>query len=318
MTEQQIYVLMAKTPDIRAVQIADALDQETDDVVAALGPLMRIGHVEQKNGKSPSGFPVLQYNLTDKFRQSAEYQPVAAILAKQKDAVAPQPTAPVTKRIDADGQPVIRKQTSAGAEVTIKSASAATQTAAAQEVSRADLGIAYVTKMKRPVTNQEMRQAMGLHKGQAPSGWLGAAIRNNKVHKAGDMWAAGPRPAEQVEGAPKVPVFTTLTEPMNAPSATTSPANAVKSAVVGDVFVAAPGAEALASAVAAIAVAPTLQQSPVFRCGYWSDGVLELQRDGSTIARLEQREGEQLVGFFQRMLANNAAPVQTSARARTE
>jgi hypothetical protein len=70
MNDQQIYTLMAKTPKIRAVQIADALDQELEDVQKALRPLVEIGDVVESDGRSPNGYPTKIYDLSDKFKRS--------------------------------------------------------------------------------------------------------------------------------------------------------------------------------------------------------------------------------------------------------
>lgn len=52
---------------------------------------------------------------------------------------------------------------------------------------------------------------------------------------------------------------------------------------------------------------------PVFRCGIWSDGVLELQRDGATFTTLTRGEGEQMAAFIGRMLV----AVEPAEEART-
>lgn len=51
------------------------------------------------------------------------------------------------------------------------------------------------------------------------------------------------------------------------------------------------------------APAPAAPTAPtIFRCGLWSDGVLELQRDGVQVVALNRGEHEQLADFMGRML----------------
>jgi hypothetical protein len=148
--------------------------------------------------------------------------------------------------------------------------------------SKAQLGIEYVSKHS-PVKEADLAKAMGLAKGQYASAYLTVAISNGHIHKEGGVWKTGP--------APKAGVMTSLFKTKADPAPAAQPARAVTADPT-----AVPGAA-------------------IFRCGLWSDGVLELQRDGSTVAVLEQAEGEQLVSFVNRMLVNPlGTAVQTSTQ----
>lgn len=89
---------MAKKANIRAVDIADALDQDLGDVSRALRPLVDVGNVDQHSGLGPSGAPSQLYNLSDAFKQSLEYATVLAIVnaeKRQEPAPAAAPQVPV-------------------------------------------------------------------------------------------------------------------------------------------------------------------------------------------------------------------------------
>jgi hypothetical protein len=45
---------------------------------------------------------------------------------------------------------------------------------------------------------------------------------------------------------------------------------------------------------------------PVYRCALWSDGILEVRRDGQTVAEMEQGAGESLAAFLCRLAAERA------------
>jgi hypothetical protein len=290
MNDQQIHVLIAKTPGIRAVQIADALDKPLADVSQALGALVEVGDVVRSKGFAPNGHPAQLYDLSDDFKKSKDYKAVLAIVEAQPPtpaalspvAARPAPAPVVTPVFLPVDQPTS---------------------------SRADLGIAYVRK-HLSVTQDALRTAMGLKRGEYPSNFLKAAIGNGKLHKDGDFWKVG------VAAKNQLPDSVITAPPENpAPAAAPRPAaDPIKSEVVRDVFVSARSAAALDTVVAAIAAAP-VSTVPMFRCGLWSDGVLELQRNGSTVAVLEQKEGEQLAGFINRMLLDPlGAAVHTSAQ----
>lgn len=78
MNDQKILELMAATPGMRRVQLADKLDMATDDVQALLAGLMAVGDVVESDGFGPNGLPCKLYNLSDRFKASAAYAPLAA------------------------------------------------------------------------------------------------------------------------------------------------------------------------------------------------------------------------------------------------
>lgn len=243
MNDQKIYELLAKTPDIRAVQIADALDQELTDVSDALKALVDEGDVVRHAGTAPNGQPAQIYNLSHTFMKTAEYKVIKA----QLDAAAtPAPAVTSTAKV-AESAPAVH--------------------AAAPKVSRIDDAIAFIRLMGK-VTTAELKQHMGLGSGASPASWLNTAIQDGRLVRNGNHWTIG-------KGRP----------------------------VASDAPQKSPAAAALETAAAAVIPATaSTPTSPAFRCGLWSDNVLELQRDGVTLTTLTRTEGEHMASFFNRML----------------
>jgi pyruvate dehydrogenase E2 component (dihydrolipoamide acetyltransferase) len=163
--------------------------------------------------------------------------------------------------------------------------------------SLAQRGVAYIVS-RESVVESDLRAAMGLSKGRYPSAYLVAAIQAGKVHKDGAIWKAGRAPTAPLDSVVAVGNIVVA-------SKDSSP---IPQAVV----------DAISSPAEERAVAaPPAPADPIFRCGLWSDGVLELQRNGSTVAVLQQAEGEQLASFVNRMLIDPLGlAVQTSTQTR--
>lgn len=242
MNDQKIYELMAKTSDIRAVQIADALDQELTDVSAALKALVDEGDVVRHAGTAPNGQPAQIYNLSHTFMKTAEYKAIKAKL----DA-APSPAAASTTTV-AESVPAAH--------------------AAVPKVSRIDGAIAFIRLMGK-VTTAELKQHMGLGSGASPASWLNTAIQDGRLVRSSNHWSIG-------NGTP---VTSQITQKTPAPAVLETAAAAASPVTAGT---------------------PHLSK---FRCGFWSDNVLELQRDGVTLTTLTRAEGEHMNSFFNRMLA---------------
>jgi hypothetical protein len=250
MNDQKIYTLMAKTPDIRAVQIADALDQELSDVSDALKSLVDVGDVVRHAGTAPNGQPTQLYNLSPSFVKSSEYKTIKAGFVDVSTPIVA--AAPVP-------QP------------------AASIIPPAAPVSRVDGAIAFI-RLSGKVSGAELKRHMGLSGAASPGNYLNTALRDGRLARDGIYWMIGPAKPANKEPEPKVAATTE-----RAPETAAIPVPAL------------PANEAQHQ------VAPA--SSPTFRCGLWSDDVLELQRDGETLATLTRTEGEQLSSFFNRMIS---------------
>lgn len=291
MNDQQIYALMARTPDIRAVQICDALDEELVDVSSALRSLVEVGDVVKHSGTGPNGQPAQMYNLSETFKKSREGQALLATAAATTTtapaaaAEVPDPLPGPTTTPNAFPTPVFSKQGE------LKPAR-----------SKVDLAIEHL-KIHKSATDAEMRTVMGLPKTSAPKAYLKSAIDTGRVARNEDgSWELGdgnPRP----KPSPKSDRTSTQL------SATPGQKDVDNVVSIGNIVVVSRNSSAVPEEViAAVAAAAepfttvATNESPVFRCGLWSDDVLELQRNGQQVAVLTRREGEQLVDFMERML----------------
>lgn len=250
MNDQKIYELMVKTPDIRAVQIADALDQELSDVSAALKSLVDVGDVVRHSGTAPNGQPTQLYNLSPSFVKSNEYKAIKAGLVDVATPTAAAMPAP---------QP------------------AASIISPEAPVSRVDGAIAFI-RLTGKVSGAELKRHMGLSGAASPGNYLNTALRDGRLVRDGIYWMIGTAKPTSKQPVPKVAATTE-----RAPETAASPVPAL------------PATETPHQ------VAPA--DGPTFRCGLWSDGVLELRRDGETLATLTRAEGEQLSSFFNRMIS---------------
>lgn len=292
MNDRQIYVLMAKVPDIRAVQIADALNTPLVDVSASLRALVEIGDVVRHSGPGPNSLPTQMYNLSKTFRNSREG---AALLASLPTTAAGS-TKAAPASAPATGQAPASAPTPAP-PAAFPTPAFAQQTDLKPARSKVDMVIDHLN-VHMSATDAELRIVMGLAKTVSPKAYLTAALRAERIVKDGDYWKLGNgKPAvkpvasgsqvvtPQPENFKDLPerLIEELSKPAQAKADVTQP-----------------------NLTPQPEVPPTVAE-PAFRCGLWSDGVLELQRNGRQVAMLTRREGEQLVDFMERMLGQAEA-----------
>jgi hypothetical protein len=128
-------------------------------------------------------------------------------------------------------------------------------------MSKVELAIRHL-RATGSATSMQLREVMGLSKLQSPVSFLGPAVKDGRVRKHGVNYYPG-HPAT-------AGVSTSDTPPLTPPTKKTRAPAALRPQPVGG----------SASDPAA----------PAFRCGVWSDGAMELQRDGVTIASLSLAE----------------------------
>lgn len=324
MNDQHIYLFLARKPDSRAQDIADAMDVDLPVASASLRSLVDVGDVVRQSGKGPNGLPAQLYNLSDAYKRTKDGLAVLATVAGFKDAAPsamPAPAAPVAVET-----PVFAQETTMPVSETIKT-------------TKVNLAIAAV--QKGSLSDDEMRIVMGIVRPANPSAFLVSAIKTGRIHKGEKGWTKGVapgaatpynRPYAKKKDGPKAQ-FGPTAKPED-------PAPAAPVAKQPDVFVnvpefdpvAEPAAETLYPDVETEVVAETElseadrrtyryenddvfkrapvdepspfdeQKPTVFRCGLWSDGVLELQRNGRAIAMLTRGEHEHMADFMRRML----------------
>lgn len=165
---------------------------------------------------------------------------------------------------------------------------------AAPKKSRTDDAIEYIRHRGR-VSTAELKMHMGLKSGEAPANWLALPIRDGRLARDGVYWMIGGGPVGAASTTTKPTVARGAIPKLGDALAAKSPEKPLER-------VEQPAAPELpAPAVEAVATPPA-QPEGRFRCGLWSDGVLELQRDGVTLTELTRGEGEHMADFIGRML----------------
>lgn len=315
MNDQKIYELIAKHNRVRAVQIADWLDEDLSDVSHALRGLVEVGDVVQDKGLGPSGHPSMFYELSADFKRSQAYRLIMSTL-EAKDAppaAAPAPAAPVD-------QPAVDLP---------------------QQRTKVDRGVAYVLQ-NGTATDEQLRVAMDLPRTSPPAAYLASAIKAGRIYKEGGIWRpskpidgtkfnqqpipkrsgpvaqfgadtpieypagtvlpagapAAPSPFDALLNAPEKPAAPVVDVPVTVKAETPAPAAPIETSMTVHVGLA---VDARVTVQADVQDEP-VPAEPVYRAALWSDGVLELQRDGSTVLTCTRGEGEFLAGFLARTL----------------
>jgi hypothetical protein len=252
MNDQAILEKIAQHPQCRAVQLADWIDSELDDVQAVLAGLIAVGDVVASNGTSPAGAPCQLYELSDQFKASEAYKPIFSKVVAAQFA------------------------------------------AAHADLSKVDRAIEFVRE-RGTASSAELHAVLQLPASEYVSSYLNGALKSGRLVKDGKSWTLGPA-AEQTAPVPasagSSPVVTTAESkptlavptflPKSGPATPPAPARPPRPAPAKD-------------------VAPASAAAPVYRCALWSDGVLEVRRDGQTVAELPQAAGESLAAFLGRL-----------------
>lgn len=284
MNDQKIYQYLARKPDSRAQDIADVLDVDLKDASEALRGLVDIGDVVRHSGIARNGHTAQLYNLSLTFKRSKEGAAMVAAAAAVVKEPAPAPAVVVTVKPAPQG-------------------------------SKVDRAVELV--QKGSATDDQLRAAMGLTRGEYPSAYLNSAIKSGRIHKGANGWARGRAPG----GAEpyNTPIAARKDEVKAQFPATAAPEDVANVVVVGNTILASKDHKAIAPEVVAAVAAvekptalpapPVEPDVPVYRCGLWSDGVLELQRNGRTVLQTTQREHEFMADFLKRTLGMADQPL---------
>jgi hypothetical protein len=292
MNDQQIYALMAKTPGIRAVQIADALDAPLSDVSAALRPLVEVGDVVQTKGFSPNGHPAQVYELSDAFKKSREGKELLARLGTPAEAK-PAPAAELAETV---------KLPAAAVE-------AAPPVRHGPTATKVDRAIAFITRFGSASDNQ-LRDVMDLPPKAYVGAYLASACKAGRVIRDGDRWklcGAPAKPLDNLEVVGNVIIATRdhTPVPVEVKAAITEMATAamselqaplpkIRTAVVDEVFVSSRDESKFDAAVNAIA-RPTTQSASTpkpcdraYSCAVWLSGNVEIRKSGGRVVITHQ------------------------------
>lgn len=146
---------------------------------------------------------------------------------------------------------------------------------AARGLTKVERAIAYVRK-NGPASSAQLHKELELSEGVHVSSYLGSAVRTGRLARDGQTWSM-PGPAAIAPA--NIPKFSTL--------------------------ISAPAAVDLVQTVQPATVEAALENPVIkaFRCGLWSDGTFEIQRNGATVATLHPDEHDTVLETLQRARA---------------
>jgi hypothetical protein len=290
MTDEQICQFLARKPGSRALDIADHLDVELREVSEALRGLVDNGDVTRYAGTAPNGLQSQLYVLSEAFKETRQGAAlIASVLHVLPVPVLEAPAIPLSQVAPIQDPP--KPPASSPAPTVLQPPCFADQTVLAK-ITKVQLAI-NLLKAKGAANDDDMRTAMGLSRTSSPKNFLSSAITSGKVCRIDGVWRLGDGKAkvevpvqfqmhEPVQtGADEAKHLADLPEQHNGP-------------VEDDLNVRAP-------------LQGVSRDSAAFRCGLWSDGVIELQRNGATVLRLSQDEAQQMVRFVGTFCERNLA-----------
>jgi hypothetical protein len=306
--------LIATEPLILAVRLADKFDCDIEDIETALLPHIN-RRVFAREVIGPNQRKATAYEMTQEFR--------AQVLAGQP-AREPEVERRATIRDAAPGVNIDHVPVSAPPSnfTTTNLQSSVTPTVPTprpapapveQILTKAQLAVAYLKTMPGNTCSQkEMCAAIGLPPSSQPYAYLSRAVRDGELRRDGSNWLLGdgtpPVPAlkdgklvaQEESAAPPLEqtvamlgagagitamVDEELKLPIRRPLEAPAPAMRSDAEVIERL-------EFLRGEKFAPATAPT------FRCGIWSDGILELQRGGQVVASLTREEYVEVMEFL--------------------
>jgi hypothetical protein len=270
MNDLQIFEQVAREQGkLRVVQLADRMNVELEDARARLLGLVAVGDLVEADGFAPNGLATKTYGFSETFKRSDLH---ATVMRKVEAATF--------------GDPGMTK---------------------------VDRAIAFVRE-KGTATSAELHALLGLGARESASNYLASPLRDGRLVKDGKTWTLGTGkaiapPASEVLRKSSFNRTIAKKGPVAQFPKTAQPDDAPVPADPGIVEVKPAGLHVnlderdtiTVNGSVAVDGRGDMNPLPAFRAGLWSDGVLELQRDGKTIAKLQQSEGEQLAEFMQRM-----------------
>lgn len=290
---------IAQHPNIRTVEIADQVDCDSDQVEPALKEYIARGDVVVHPVTAPNGRPANAFEFTERFKQTGNFKALFDLEEKLDE-----------QRVDADSL---------------------VQTTATSYMTKPERAIAYIQgKPNGRATTVELRTVLELKSHEHPASFLVSALKDNRLDRDGQTWilgsalATGPLPeapppptrevakqrANSETAADAVAAMVKKPEDVQVPVFRIEPEVMAKQLEDSKALSARRSHERLASMSrhaadqdqqAASAPAPPagpVPQPTDFRCGHWSDGVVEIERGGESVARLSLAEYQHLVGFL--------------------
>ncbi len=325
----KLLALIALRPKIRTVEIADLIDCEPDQVEPALKDYLTPGHIIMHQVTAPNGKPANGFEFLERFKQTNLYKEIT-----QSDAYRSM-VRTMGPSIDMDKASSVVPVEAGPKSTHVERAVAFLLERPNNKATSAELRVAMGLKAGEgpgPYLTSGLRGGRLKRDGQL---WtLGKASTRTGVPAAPAPAAVPPVrpavfpvPAVAPPAPPAAPVLAPAVAPCPVPpsarpAAPAAPAAPAVSDLTRDVSTvqgllndmadsinacaAAPlvPAPATPEVLAAIARLSTASSEPVdpdlapgFRCGYWSDGTLELERDGQLVAVLSADERRTVVAF---------------------
>ncbi|MBV8660371.1 MAG: winged helix-turn-helix transcriptional regulator [Burkholderiales bacterium] len=280
MNDLQIMWYIAENPGTTAARIADKFDVELIDASNALRPLVEVGDLIRKNGFNPNGTPAQVYTVSDEFMKTTDGKAIAQRLtevAEKRTAAAEpapvpfaSPAATSAPAVANDLPPTLVQQLSKPGRIE----------AGAIPASRPERAIAFI-RANGGANDAQLRELLGMTHDQYPSDILRSAVNNGRVKRVGSDWVIGDGKAP----APlrRQPAFGV---PLGLPGA--RPHKKEEK----------PPVEEKAPAPAPVHEPAAASERSILRGARWSDGIVELQRDGKTIHTLQRDEVQFLTNFL--------------------
>jgi hypothetical protein len=165
---------------------------------------------------------------------------------------------------------------------------------------RVERAIAFV-HTRGMATSSELHMVMELEPNELASDYLDSALSGGLLVKTGKYWMPGTAPTIAADApayaiptfVPPQPVDNVVSlEPQR--TARVKPVDKLDFAAFAD----------MVNNQVETGSAPARNTAPVIRCGLWSDGSVEVQRDGKTSAVLFVEEVAHLTDFWKRVSAN--------------
>jgi hypothetical protein len=265
MNDQQIIDFVRTTGKARIVQVSDKFDVPPQEAADRLRELARDGKLKESSGFAPNGLKCPVFDVPE---------------------AAPSMTAsgfPIpSTRVHAAPPAEVQEVTPVAAEPPPEVFSDAPKLTKAEQV------IAFIREHGE-ATSSDLHRLLGLKPEEYASSYLNAPLKDGRLVRDGKIWKLG-------DGTPMAPT----------PKAKSLREQSISPAKADGPVAQFSGTDAHAKIEISAIPAPKQPEpapvassvSPAFRVGLWSDGVIELQRGGQTVATMSQGESEQLLSFI--------------------
>lgn len=288
-------VLIARQPKIRTVEIADLIDCDTELVEPMLKPHIDAKHIELIPVTAPNGRPANAFMLTAAYRKTDEFREIAAI-AFPVEPDTENEVAPVESAAGESPTPV---SAAAPAATTAPTANAEQEIDPDVQLSKVELAIRFIRSHGSANGNQ-LRELLKLESHQYPLAYLKSAVYSGRLKLDGGSYYIG-------DGTPATPRLKKRNARPASEAKPTSPPSKPKSEKADKApIVSGPKSPLMERTIRSEcermgididSIKPLNTVTPT-RFAIWSDGQIEIQRDGKLICALQGSEAAELAKFI--------------------